>query len=233
MGHYAKRFFGQQQGIVTDGLSLYFDFSNPLCLNIQNGTVPINTVFNDLSGISGANATLATGLATYNNGLLTTSTGQIRQINKNYRTVVNPASCTFEFIINNINSSTGNASLFHSSYLLVSTPNAYFRLNNGFQTYCGSRNPQYILPTILNENIVTHIVVTRENNTEKIYINGVLSNTFIGRGDLLNGANGLYVFGGIMGTNELKFYELRVYNNALSDDKVLQNYNATKHKYGL
>ncbi len=93
--------------------------------------------------------------------------------------------------------------------------------------------------TYITENAWNHIVCTYGSGTKTVYINGVQRyqqtgltgtiptgniNQYIGKfGDA---ANNYYLFNGRIG-------ESRVYNIALSAAQVLQNYNATKGKFGL
>ena len=76
-------------------------------------------------------------------------------------------------------------------------------------------------------------------NTQSLYVNGVLNdfqsginysasgaNNYLFLGDDNPGANNTGMFGG-------KYGEFRVYNKALSSSEVLNNYNATKGRYGL
>ena len=86
-----------------------------------------------------------------------------------------------------------------------------------------------------------HVVLTWDynNNTQSLYVNGVLndsqsginysasgSNNYIFLGDDNPGANNTGMFGG-------KYGEFRIYNKSLSSTEVLNNYNATKSRYGL
>ncbi|MGB4743582.1 MAG: LamG-like jellyroll fold domain-containing protein [Flavobacteriaceae bacterium] len=86
-----------------------------------------------------------------------------------------------------------------------------------------------------------HLVLTWDynTNTQSLYVNGVLNdfqsginysasgaNNYLFLGDDNPGANNTGMFGG-------KYGEFRVYNKALSSSEVLNNYNATKGRYGL
>jgi len=76
------------------------------------------------------------------------------------------------------------------------------------------------------------------NTTNSIYKNGILAGTFsnptvattltlIGIGAFMTSTTvGNYYFKGSIGS-------VRVYNRALSADEILQNYNATKGRFGL
>ena len=100
--------------------------------------------------------------------------------------------------------------------------------DNGSESYVRSSQ-------ILSVNTWYHLVVVQSSNTCLIYINGVLdssqalsnpvlgtsSNTFIGA----RSGTGAYLNG--------KVAVSRIYNKALSATEVLQNYNATKRRYGL
>ena len=74
-----------------------------------------------------------------------------------------------------------------------------------------------------------------DGTTAKLYINGILTTTGTGTGDILYGLGpltigsfnaGLYAFNGNIGP-------IHIYNRALSSTEVLHNYNALKGRFGL
>ena len=74
-----------------------------------------------------------------------------------------------------------------------------------------------------------------DGTTAKLYINGILTTTGTGTGDILYSSGpltigsfnaGLYAFNGNIGP-------VQIYNRALSSNEVLHNYNALKGRFGL
>ncbi len=92
-------------------------------------------------------------------------------------------------------------------------------------------------PDQVNTNAWNNVVVTWNGSAGRGYFNGV------DRGALNIGANGMQVSGYTIGTTaggnqgshtfEGSLSQVFVYNRALSAAEVLQNYNATKGRFGL
>lgn len=84
-----------------------------------------------------------------------------------------------------------------------------------------------------------HIVGTYTSGTRRLYINGALVNSDSQTGTIATNTNGISigVFGGFNGGRGYYYNgrigAVRVYNRALSPSDVLQNYNATKTRFGL
>jgi len=80
-------------------------------------------------------------------------------------------------------------------------------------------------------NIPTQIVGVRDDTNLKLYVNGLLKNTFTY--PTLGISNTNWTFGGNGGTESFSgnTYVSKVYNRALSDAEVLQNYNALKSRF--
>jgi prepilin-type N-terminal cleavage/methylation domain-containing protein len=88
----------------------------------------------------------------------------------------------------------------------------------------------------ISNNTIYHVLITIESGQIKIYVNGVLSNTWIDR-DVVYNSN-VFVLGrwasnynGYRLTGLIK--AARAYNRALSQSEVIKNYNADKATYGL
>jgi hypothetical protein len=81
----------------------------------------------------------------------------------------------------------------------------------------------------------THVVATKSSNVLYFYVNGVLYSTASDLNTTFNGNSSVYIAQAHGGVNSLYGYvgESRVYNIALSAAQVLQNYNATKGRFGL
>ena len=96
MNYYAKRFFGQVQneGIVTDGLKLWLDASNPAS---YPGT---GTTWFDLSG-NGNNGTMVNGVVPLSNAMQFDGVNDyvaIPTLNNIPTTLINNAISTFFFL---------------------------------------------------------------------------------------------------------------------------------------
>jgi hypothetical protein len=90
---------------------------------------------------------------------------------------------------------------------------------------------------------IYNIVSTLSANYQALYVNGVevdnnlrnyTSNTFnISGRDLLIGATRGELETEIFGPFTNNIFSVKIYNRALSAEEVLQNYNATKGRFGL
>ena len=97
----------------------------------------------------------------------------------------------------------------------------------------------YTAGSTLEDTGIIHLVGTRNSSTGvmKIYLNGKLSNstTHI-TGDIYTGADNGYIgkeyHSGGYGLNA-DVYAIRVYNKALTDAEVLQNFNAMRGRFGV
>ena len=89
-------------------------------------------------------------------------------------------------------------------------------------------------------NTWTHVTITKNaSNLLSVYVNGALADSVTFGGALTTTANPLWIGGysdsTAFPTNIVngKIGQVRIYNTALSATEVLQNYNATKIRYGL
>lgn len=88
-----------------------------------------------------------------------------------------------------------------------------------------------------------HFVLTSDDGTNyRIFVNGIqrgATKTFDFKNSAGRSANNLvatsnYAWGGnVIGWNKVDFSSMRIYNRPLSSTEVLQNYNATKGRFGL
>lgn len=81
----------------------------------------------------------------------------------------------------------------------------------------------------------THVVATKSSNVLSFYVNGVLYYSMSDLNTTFTGNSSVYIAQAHGGVNSLNGYigESRIYNIALSAAQVLQNYNATKGRFGL
>jgi len=109
-----------------------------------------------------------------------------------------------------------------------------------FRTIGGTINNQdltFASSTYLTANAWNHVICTYNGSTKIIYVNGVQAASVNASGTLQTGQTNQYI--GKLGNagNSYQFNgrigESRVYNIALSAAQVLQNYNATKGRFGL
>ena len=109
-----------------------------------------------------------------------------------------------------------------------------------FRTIGGTINNQdltFASSTYLTANAWNHVVCTYNGSIKIIYVNGVQAASVNASGTLQTGQTNQYIGKYGAATNNFPFNgrigESRVYNIALSAAQVLQNYNATKGRFGL
>ena len=90
-------------------------------------------------------------------------------------------------------------------------------------------------PTTINQNQWYYGVCTFKSNISSIYVNGTLDISATRTGTMPNGTASIYV--GHRPDDSSYFWgniaQTQIYNRALSASEVLQNYNATKGRFGL
>jgi len=109
-------------------------------------------------------------------------------------------------------------------------------VNSGYVEVAHWYNDTTYSNSPINFNNWQHIVVTYDNNIEKIYING--SNTNTKTVGPLNISNGLWYLASRSDSNNetrlnCKIGVFRLYNKELSSSEVLQNFNTQKGRFGL
>jgi len=218
--------------IVTDYLVLYLDAANT-----KSFTTASNTWF-DISK-SGYNGSLLSG-ATFSssNGGCIAFDGVDDVVSFSGANTLNILSYTGSGTIDFI-------------YKVNSTPASDFRnvwgfTNNLFQyennggfmlfvwryadlTYAGVSTG--ILQTDLNTYHITCTYTTIGSSTFKVYKNGILTDSKVVSNPLINTTNSLSL-GGTSNQN-CNIYNIKIYNRELSASEVLQNFNATKSRFGL
>jgi hypothetical protein len=109
-----------------------------------------------------------------------------------------------------------------------------------FRTFGGTINNQdltFASSTYLTANVWNHVICTYNGSIKIIYVNGVQVASVNASGTLNTGQTNQYIGKyGNAGNNypfNGRIGETRVYNIALSAAQVLQNYNATKGRFGL
>lgn len=93
--------------------------------------------------------------------------------------------------------------------------------------------------TYISTSNWAHIVGTYTSGTRRLYINGAIVSSDSQTGTISTNTNGISigVFGGFNGGRGYYYNgrigTVRVYNRVLTPEEVLQNYNATKTRFGL
>lgn len=221
--------------VVTNGLVLYLDAAN------TKSYVSGSTTWRDISGRNN-NGTLING-PTFNsaNGGSIVFDGVNDIVNLGTGNTVFPLpQISYEFVFRSLGTvpTTGTSpallGLTFGVRLLVNSTNLEATFTSGSTLFSlstsGTNNYR-------NGNWY-YVAVTHNGTNFNIYVNGVLSNTRTSPwlGTTIWPTNGFnlgrdnndnfYFFRGNIGT-------FRLYNRALTPQEVLQNYNATKYRFGI
>ena len=223
--------------IITDGLVLCLDAAN---VKSYPGS---GTTWTDLSGNSN-NGTLVnspTYLVTNNGSLVFNGTSDYISVPSS--TALNPTTAiTIESWVKF--STTGTRIIWCGKGDGVSNPTTQYWMEktvaDKIMIYLsfGASAPNVTLKnTTIVAGIWYHIVATYDGATIKGYVNGVIDPTTYSYSGILTTTstifsigrlgtyNGLYMNGNVSG--------IKIYNTALSADEVLQNFNATRGRYGI
>lgn len=222
MSYYAKRFFGQQ-GIVTDGLKLWLDASNPVSYPGSG------TTWYDLSG-NGNNGTLLNGVTPLSNAMQ--FDGVDDRVQTNYNAQLNDFTVSVWF---KSNTNIAYSRLVDKSYAYGMWLGRNSNIANSWGGGIRQSAPPYGLFITLQDNQWNNITMVRNGSTQLMYGNGVLLNS--------NTCNNLsldttaFAFGNwsVRNNEMLKGNEndILIYNRALTQAEITQNFEVTKHKYGL
>lgn len=205
--------------IVTDGLILYLDAANP------RSYPRTGTVWNDLSG-NNRTTTLA-NTPTFDS----TGGGNITFNGSNqYASTSLPASneVTYFFWVNVLNLivAGGEGTLFaapsdQGSVSIVGGTN-WFSWNQGGRTGPAA-----------TANTWTNIVLTGNTTSTQFYLNSVLTNSFGSGTTLLSGTGYFCSFLDLSRNLNARLGNIAFYNRVLSAQEILQNYNATRSRFGV
>ena len=236
--------------IVRNGLVLYLDAGSP---NSYQGS---GTTWKDISKFYQNNGTLVNGptFSSANGGsIVFDGTNDYAITTENLTPTLNITSqITLETWLmstatanvthgDGINSkglsSDNNSGVYETLIILSGGINYPF-----FRMRIGGSTPVYSPTNIpLNLNQIYHFVSTYDGNIIKIFINGVESGTGLVQTGNIE-ANTQQFTLGVRFTNRNgsadsffsgRIYSNRIYNRALSASEILQNYNATKGRFGL
>jgi hypothetical protein len=204
--------------IITDGLVLYLDAGNTY--SYTSGS----TVWNDLSR-SQTSGSLINGptFSSANNGSIVFDGS-----NDYVRTPIITTTTTFTYCcwVYPITSGVAYQTLFSQDQ----SYGIWYRGNNQKITYYYFGADQQSTQTLV-ENTWNHVVVINSGGNISFYINNILdASTYTGAPSL----NLSWI--GSDPSNEIlkgKIAIVQIYNRALPAQEVLQNYNATKGRFGL
>ena len=223
--------FYRGPNIVTDGLVFAMDPGSERC---YDGTTAVNSLVGSNTG------TLTNGV-TYQsiNGGVFDFDGVNEYIAFPDDTNLNNQTLTMESWIQLDSTLYQDAFIFEKGQ--VNTQYSNFVATNGylyFRTIGLSSNDQALnITSYTSAGLWTHITCTYGAGIKYIYINGVLRSTQTGlTGTISTNTTGLFL--GAYGPGSSYFMDgkiavSRVYNKALTQAEVTQNFNAQKSRFGL
>ena len=228
--------------IVTDGLVLYLDAAN------TRSYPGVGTTWSDLSR-SGNNGVLTNG-PTFNSGnggnIVFDGSNDYVETN-NTINISSNQSRTIDVWVYLNNSITRHVLCswggFGQDILCNLEVNQVVGANTNYPYFAGFNNDAYIAQTI-SLNTWTNLTLTYDTGTIissngiKMYINGLSKSVLFPNGNrILNTTNSKIYIGyeGAGSRNPMngRIANCKIYNRALSATEILQNYNATKTRFGL
>ena len=232
-----KKKFNPDENIVRDGLVLNID---PAKSNSYPGTG--NTIY-DLSGF-GNTGILTNGPAfsASNNGSIFFD-GSNDYINIPDSPSLNPSRITLSCWVR-FNSFTDNANLISKGYTIVGSPYVQYTLkmntttnNNlyGFEISNNGTNAYIYTTTPLFTNRYYNLTATYDGTTLRIYKDGIQDSVIASSsGSIASYATPVQI--GRWGTQGTQYLngnvsQALIYNRALTQQEILQNYNATKNRF--
>jgi hypothetical protein len=216
--------------IITDGLVLHLDAAN---VKSYPGS---GTTWSDLSG-NGNNGTLVNGVgySEDNQGIMVYD-GVNDYINLGNFLGFNPPEITIEVFSKRKN--TGGQEF---SCEVVRNGSFYFRMDKGaveFRTWTdisGDSGNDFFGTHQFNEWY--HMVALYDSSNKKVWMNGEQRpQIYSVNGNISNTTNNLVIGGRFNGGSypmDANIGFVKIYNKALTAPEVLQNYNATKSRFGL
>lgn len=211
--------------IVTDGLVLCLDAANP---KSYTGS---GTNWSDLSG-NDNNGELYNG-ATFDSNKL--GSILLDGVNDYVESFLHIADNNFDYTINivfNITAFTGGDMRLFGASSGSSTRLAFGFVLQTFRLWLQSswNNTNLICETDTDYSLV----IVHTGTTTLLYVNGILNSTIPNKTSFFNtiglGVPYLSIHGTYFNGN---IYQISIYNRAITSKEVLQNYNATKGRFGL
>jgi hypothetical protein len=214
---------------VTDGLVLCVDAGNPKSCPAST------TVLTDLAGSN----TFTLSNLTYNVPGNFSFNGSTSTIISPENSALNTQTPTVEVWVKT-NNTNQNGFWFEKGQ--VNTQYSLFQEGTVIQwrmNIGGVTNLSTTTATYMSTSQWAQVVGTYTSGTRRLYINGVLVNSDGQTGTIATNTNGssIGVYGGFNGSRGYYYNGslaiCKVYNRALSPLEVLQNYSATKTRFGL
>jgi len=221
-------------GIVTNGLVLALDAAK------KDSYPGSGTVWRDISG-NGNNGTLTNGPTfNSNNGVSIVFDGV-----NDYVNLGNPSTLSLSTSIT-LSTWINSTTLFNTQNFppfIIKGVNVSYMLfgnssTNQVRIRIGGNIASNVVDSVatISAGVWYNVVGTYDGNDMKIYINGTLDNQKVRVGTIPTGSDNIFM--GFNPSGESIRYNGRIsntsiYNRALSATEVLQNYNATKGRYGL
>lgn len=232
--------FYKPTSVITNGLVLHYDISS-IASYPGNGTTVV-----DLQGNS--NATLVGG-PTYSDGYLTfdgtndyllTSTSLAAKVTTDITTISMWAyPMDNGVLLTELGQATINTGWHDAQIERVSGTMKFGTWSGAF---VGGSITSITSTIATSTNAWYNFTMVHDGSTLTAYVNGASAGTVTySRSNPVENGNGLhYAIGAIDGTNmgdgtyaNMRLGQFLVYNVALSADEILQNYTATKGRYGL
>jgi hypothetical protein len=223
--------FNYSPKMITDGLVLYYDAANSISY------VSGSTTWNDLSR-NGNNGTLVNGptFDSSNGGnIVFDGTNDYVSVSNN----INPTNITLDFFYKVLNEGPYGYLVSNSKDLGAPEKGYDFRISGRTPIFkIWNTATSSVSGNLITLNQIHHISATYDGTEQKIYQNGVLVNTVsttlgIGNPPSYNLVIGAMGFNPPVYNMNGSIYTSKIYNRALSAQEVLQNYNATKRRFGL
>lgn len=224
--------------IVYNGLVLNLDASNSLS---YDGT----TTWRDLSG-NNNHGTLVNGVGynSSNSGTLTfDGTDDYINVSSGINSIIKGSTFPFSISFWCYCNDSGTRDVFFGDF--IGSPTNCFNIernsgtitNNSLRFYWGGNPDYYANLFIIPQNTWVNVCISYNGSNISFYKNGVLVNVNTIVLPLYTKSSGNYQIGKDSrdGTTALNgnIPSVQLYNRALTQDEITQNYNATKSKFGL
>jgi hypothetical protein len=208
--------------IISDGLVLYLDAANRRSYSGSG-----NTSY-DLSGFGNTGSIVnGTGFSSTNNGhfIFDGTNDQIQFTN----TILSGSQ---DFTISSWVQSSGGTGTIFGNYPAGNLQMFYSPSYIGF--WLNNNSAYANVATYYSANIVNLVVQRSSGSNLTVYLNGQVIKT--GSSNSTIGSTSNFRIGATTANAELfqgKIYNIQVYNRALTQQEILQNYNATRKRFEL
>ncbi|MCL2341832.1 MAG: LamG domain-containing protein [Firmicutes bacterium] len=218
------KFATTEEGYIYNGLAAYYDGIN----NTGSGHSTTATTWKDLSG-NGNNGILAGNYTWNNNNIKGGTNGFWADCGNNQSTNI-ANEITMEVLVKKT---------YDSNQIIIAKnhTNSYYLNTSGNSAIVYFNNVTYTVTGLFPQNTLALQTTTLKSGIAKIYMNGIISAQNSGYTLPANTGN-LYMGKSqtVVETNSpirSEVYAIRLYNRALSDEEIAQNYKIDKIRYGL